>query len=73
MPRIRSADHRILVLLAPAGRCLWGPTIAAEDEGWTSEPGAGGTSSDAEVSGPQAQAGVGGGGVAPAGPLSALD
>ena len=36
MPRVRSADHRILVLLAPAGRCLWGP-IAAEDEGWTSE------------------------------------
>jgi hypothetical protein len=36
MARVRDADHRILVLLRPAGKCLWGP-IAAEDEGWTPE------------------------------------
>ena len=36
MPRVRTADHRMLVLLEPAERCLWGP-ITAEDEGWTPE------------------------------------
>ena len=36
MARVRDADHRMLVLLKPAGKCLWGP-IAAEDEGWTPE------------------------------------
>jgi hypothetical protein len=36
MARVRDADHRALVLLVPAGRCLWG-TIAEEDEGWSPE------------------------------------
>jgi hypothetical protein len=36
MPRVRAADHRMLVLLESAERCLWGP-ITAEDEGWTPE------------------------------------
>lgn len=34
--RVRNADHRMLEVLMPAGRCLWGG-IAAEDEGWTPE------------------------------------
>lgn len=36
VPRVREADIRILAVLEPAGRCLWG-SIVAEDEQWLEE------------------------------------
>jgi len=35
-PRIHDADHRLRRDLVPAGRCLWGKIVAA-DQGWREE------------------------------------
>ncbi|MBP6669556.1 MAG: hypothetical protein KA180_08950 [Gemmatimonadales bacterium] len=36
LPRVHDADVKVRLNLVPAGRCLWGGIVAA-DEGWTED------------------------------------